>query len=232
MLGERGSAHPACTGEPAGPARTSKSSGRAIQTVRTATRPDVPVDAQDTAALVVDLRGQVSHRHLEHRQIVAWCLHGLDQFRRLASPRCSVIRATRMAEDGLQPLQIERSTGAVDELLIHLVHRRSAPEQQVATQLQLKHRIPIGETAVPLFRAGEGEDETDGVDPALAHLAQAPDCMGSMHYCIIVLTEVPTVCRIAPETRGRPGARTGSRNPTPPNPTAVTTELSGGETHE
>jgi len=51
-------------------------------------------------------------------------------------------------------LQVQRLTGPINELLINLIHRRPALEQQVAAQLQLEHRILIGEAAALLFFTG------------------------------------------------------------------------------
>jgi hypothetical protein len=59
----------------------------------------------------------------------------------------------------------------VDELVIHLVHRRAAPEQQVATQFKLEDRILIGKAASLAVHVGERKAQTGMVDPPLAELA-------------------------------------------------------------
>src|SRR5262245_18906082 len=48
---------------------------------------------QHTSALVVDLQRQVPPLDLEHGQIIAPRLHGLDHLDRLASPLCHLVRA-------------------------------------------------------------------------------------------------------------------------------------------
>src|SRR5215470_7164410 len=81
----------------------------------------------------------------------------------------------REAEDGLDLLQIQRRTRTVDELLVHLVHRCSTQEQEIATELQLKHRVLVGKADTLLLFVGERKAQASGVDPAFAELAQSPD---------------------------------------------------------
>jgi hypothetical protein len=51
--------------------------------------------------------------------------------------------AMRQTKDRLDLLERRRHAGALDEFSVHLVHRRAAPEQQVAAQFQLEHGILI-----------------------------------------------------------------------------------------
>ena len=79
-----------------------------------------------------------------------------------------MMRAMREAEDGLDLLQVQRCARAVDELLVHLVHRCPTQEQEIATELQLKHRVVVGETDALLFLMGERKAQARCVDPAPA----------------------------------------------------------------
>src|SRR5262249_23633639 len=138
---------------------------------------------QHASAPVVDLQRQISPLHFENREVIAACLHGLDHLDPLASPFCSVMRAMRKAEDGLDLLQIQRRTRTVDKLLVTFVNRCSAQEQEIATEFQLKHRVPVGKTDALLLLVGERKAQARRVDPALAELAQSPDGVLLMQSC-------------------------------------------------
>src|SRR5262245_23139114 len=85
------------------------------------------------------------------------------------------MRAMRKTEDGLDLLQIQRRAGTVDKLLVHLVHRCSTQEQEVATEFQLKHRVLVGKADALLFLMGERKAKAGRVDPSLAKFAQSTD---------------------------------------------------------
>src|ERR1700693_3902139 len=108
---------------------------------------------------------------LKDRQIVACSLHRFEHLCSLASPLCCLVRAMRKTKDSFHLLEIQRRSSAVDELLIHLVHRRAAPEQQVATQFKLEDRILIGKAAALAVHVGERKAQAGRVDPPLAELA-------------------------------------------------------------
>src|SRR5262245_15204816 len=93
------------------------------------------------------------------------------------------MRAMRKTEDGLDLLQIQRRARTVDKLLVHLVHRCSTQEQEVATEFQLKHRVLIGKANALLFLMGERKAKAGGVDPSLAKLAQSTDRVLLMQSC-------------------------------------------------
>src|SRR6201993_3426821 len=141
------------------------------------------LDPQYASALVVDLQGQISPFHLEHRQVAVPRVHRLDHLHGLASPLCCVMRAMRETEDGFDLLQIQRSARAVDELLVHLVHGCATQEQEIATEFQLKHRILIRKGAALLLLMGERKAEAGGVDPSLTKLAQSTDGVLLMQPC-------------------------------------------------
>src|SRR6516225_4762341 len=111
---------------------------------------------------------------------------GLNHLVGRASPLCYLVRAMREAEDGLDLLQIQRRARAVDKLLVHLVHRCyrcSTQGQEVATELQLKHRVLVGEGDALLLLMGERKAKAGGVDPSLAELAQSTDGVLLMQSC-------------------------------------------------
>src|SRR5207344_405623 len=74
-------------------------------------------------------------------------------------------------------------SGAVDELLKHLVHRAAMLEQQIAAELQLKDRILVGETAALLLFGCQRKGQAGGVNPSLAGLVQASDRLGTVQAC-------------------------------------------------
>src|SRR5215471_3002189 len=141
------------------------------------------LDAQHTSALVIDLQRQISPLDLEHGQVIALRLHGLDHLIGRASPLCYLVRAMREAENGLDLLQIQRRASTVDHLLVHLVHRCSTQEQEIATELQLKHRVLVGKADALLFLMGERKAKAGGEDPSLAKFAQATDGVLLMQSC-------------------------------------------------
>src|SRR5215813_6671891 len=69
----------------------------------------------------------------------------------------------------------EGCPGTVDELLIYLVHRRAAPEQQVATRFQLEHGILILKAAALAVLVGQRKTQAGRVYPAFAELAEMCD---------------------------------------------------------
>jgi hypothetical protein len=72
---------------------------------------------------------------------------------------------------------------SVDKLLVDLVHSCSTQEQEIATELQLKHRVLVGKGDALLFLIGERKAKTGGVDPSLAELAQSTDGVLMMQSC-------------------------------------------------
>src|SRR5262249_41107790 len=107
------------------------------------------------------------------------------------------MRAMRETEDGLDLLQIQRRAGTVDKLLVHLVHRCSTQEQEVATEFQLKHRVLVGKADALLFLMGEPKAKAGRVDPSLAKFAQATDDV------VLMQSRRQTVDRGAQRNRGR-----------------------------
>ena len=75
-------------------------------------------------------------------------------------------------EDGLQVLKFQRLARAVNELLIHFVHRATPRKEQVAAQFQLEHRILILKPAALLFFPRQGKAQRAGINPPLAHRRQ------------------------------------------------------------
>src|SRR5262245_62335748 len=144
---------------------------------------DHHLDTQHTSALVIDLQRQISPLDPQHGQIIALCLHCLDDPVGRASPLCYLVRATREAEDGLDLLQVQRRASTVDKLLVDLVHRCSTQEQEIATELQLKHRILIRKDAALLLLMAERKAKAGGVDPSLAESAQSTDGVLLMQSC-------------------------------------------------
>src|ERR1022692_385095 len=67
-------------------------------------------------------------------------------------------------EDGLQVLKFQGLARAVNELLIHLVHRATPRKEQVAAQFQLEHRILILEPAALLFFPRQGKAQRAGIN--------------------------------------------------------------------
>src|SRR5262249_3495599 len=68
---------------------------------------------------------------------------------------------------------IQRRASTVDHLLVHLVHRCSTQEQEIATELQLKHRVLVGKADALLFLMGERKAKAGGIDQSLAQLPHA-----------------------------------------------------------
>jgi hypothetical protein len=97
-------------------------------------------------------------------------LHRIEHFGSLASPLCRVMRAMRKTKDRLDLLERQRHPGALDEFLVHLVHRGAAPEQQVAAQFQLEHGILIVKAAALAVLVGERKAQAGRIDPPLAEL--------------------------------------------------------------
>src|SRR5215813_11771137 len=69
----------------------------------------------------------------------------------------------------------EGCPGTVDELLIYLVHRRAAPEQEVAAGFQLEHGILILKAAALAVLVGQRKTQAGRVYPAFAELAEMCD---------------------------------------------------------
>ena len=78
------------------------------------------------------------------------------------------------AEDGAHLGHVEAGSGAVDDGVEQLLHRRPVGEDQVAAVLELVDGELVAEPAAPLLVNVEPETQTGGVDPRFADLAQSP----------------------------------------------------------
>ena len=136
-------------------------------------------DAQDVLAFGVRLQGQVPEVDLEHREVIREGLdHDLEPRRRVA---CAVpVRTPSGAEEGSDLAHIQAGTRSVDQTLKNLLQLTAPLEQQVPTVFDLIHRVGIVEAGLLLLVDAQRETQARRVDPALAHLDQAPysPCFG------------------------------------------------------
>src|SRR5574341_536153 len=84
------------------------------------------------------------------------------------------MRPSFPAEDRFQPLHVQPRAGPVDQPLEDLLHLSPQMKDQVATVLDLVHRVLVAKSASLLFFQIECEAEAGAVDPTLADLAQVP----------------------------------------------------------
>src|SRR5260370_22322232 len=109
---------------------------------------------------------------LEDRQIIG---RSLDRAFPFGRPFGSAedFRTMLVSDDGLDGLQIERSTAAVDERLKHLFHVPADRKDQVSAVLDLIVGVLITEAAALLLIEVEREAQA-GINPTLPDLAQSP----------------------------------------------------------
>src|SRR5437867_6230503 len=85
-----------------------------------------------------------------------------------------IVRTILPAKDGREGFHIQRTARPVQQLLIHLVQRRSALEQQVAAVFQLIKRILILEICALLLIRVQRKTQTRGIEPTVTNLGQPP----------------------------------------------------------
>ena len=105
----------------------------------------------------------VIRRFLDHDSPSGWILLSLV-----------IVRATLVAEDRLDTIQIQWSARPVDQRLEDLVHLPARVEQQVAAVFDLEHGVLVMKGASLLLFQIESKTEAGGINPTLAELEQAP----------------------------------------------------------
>src|SRR6266498_904319 len=111
---------------------------------------DDHLDAEHAFAFAIDLQNQLAIVNLEDRQVIG---RSLDH----DSPAGSILYTSSamgpvtIAEDGFDPIQIERNSAPVDERLEDLLHLPAGFKPQVAAVLDLVGRELVVKTAAFLF---------------------------------------------------------------------------------
>jgi len=84
------------------------------------------------------------------------------------------MRAILVAKDGLDPIQVQRRAGPVDQRLEDLLHLPAGAEQQIPAVLHLKHGVLILKPALFLFCQIQRKTQAGTINPTLTELAQSP----------------------------------------------------------
>jgi hypothetical protein len=130
-------------------------------------------DAEHAFAFGIDLQGHFAVMHLEHRQIVRRCLDHDSPSGGILLSRV-IMRAVLVAEDGLDPIQVQWRACPVNQRLENLIHLPAGTEPQIPAVLHLKHRVLILKPALFLLCQVQRKIQTGTVNPTLTELAQAP----------------------------------------------------------
>ena len=131
------------------------------------------LDAEHAFAFGIDLQRHLAAVHFEDRHIIRRCLDHDSPSRGCLFPLV-IVRALLVAEDRLDAIQIERPARAVNQCPEDLLHLPVGGEQQIGAVLHLIDRVLVPKAAPFLFLQIETETETDGINPTLAELSQAP----------------------------------------------------------